>query len=441
MQSFTPRRLAAVAAGLALAGVLATSAWAAANSGQLDTSFNGTGYTTTPIGAFSFGFGVTTQGDKTIAGGGAFNATEDFAVARYNKNGSLDTSFGTGGTVTTDFNGGDDSADAVAMQGDKIVVAGFTSSDGGVTDQVALARYNKDGSLDTSFGTGGEVVTDFGDHYDFADAVAVKGDSIVIAGETRAGSAGDDNFLVAQYKKNGQLDTSFGTGGFTATDFNGDFDSANGLAFQGDKIVLAGYVESVGATNGFDFGLARYTKTGQLDTSFGTGGKVETDFFGGDDLAHAVDVKGDSIVAIGDVQNVVQIVGPSTNYLHDFGAAMYDKNGKLDPKFGNGGKAVLSAGDVDQGYAGGFGPGDSVWVGGSTSDYADLNTGYFAVGRWTKSGQPDPKFGTNGTARNTVGGDSSSAFAGTAGPGDTITLAGIDIDQGTLAVARYTNKG
>ncbi len=439
MQSFRPRRFAAVAAGLALAGALATSAWAAANSGQLDTSFNGTGYTTTPIGAFSFAFGVTTQGDKTIAVGGTFSATGDFAVARYNKNGSLDTSFGTGGVTTTDFSGGDDSADAVAMQGDKIVVAGFTSSDGDLTDQVALARYNKDGSLDTSFGNGGEVVTDFGDHYDFADAVAIHGDSIDIAGETRAGGPGDDNFLVAQYKKNGQLDTSFGTGGFTATDFNGDFDAANGLAFQGDKIVLGGYVSS--PSNGFDFGLARYTKNGQLDTSFGAGGKVETDFFGGNDAAHAVDVKGDSIVAVGDAVNGTQTVGNSTNTLFDFAAAMYDKNGKLDPKFGSGGKAVLSAGDIDQGYSGGFGPGDSVWVGGSTEDYADANTAYFAVGRWTKNGQPDPKVGTNGTTRNTLGGDSAAAFAGASGPGDTITLAGGDITQGTFAVARYTNKG
>ena len=214
--------------------------------------------------------------------------------------------------------------------------------------------------------------------------------------------------------------------------------AANGLAFQGDKIVLSGYVSS--PANGFDFGLARYTKNGQLDTSFGTGGKVETDFFGGDDAAHAVDVKGDSIVAIGDVQNGTQVVGPSTNTLYDFAAAMYDKNGKLDPKFGTGGKAVLSAGDIDSGYAGGFGPGDSVWVAGSTEDYADANTGYFAVGRWTKNGQPDPKFGTNGTTRTVIG-DSSGAFGGTLGPGDTITAVGFSFPADSFTVARYTNKG
>jgi uncharacterized delta-60 repeat protein len=441
MKRFQPRRFAAVVAGLALAGTLAATAWGAPpQSGSLDTSFAGTGTTTTSFGAgtFSVAQGTTVQGDKTIVVGLASGATDNFGVARYNKDGSLDQSFGSGGLVTTDFSAGDDQATSVAMQGDKIVVAGFTSPDGGATWEVALARYNKNGSLDTSFGNGGKVVTDFGDHYDFADAVAVKGDSIVIAGESRAGGPGNDNFLVAQYKKNGSLDTSFGTGGFTTTDFNGAFDSANGLAFQGDKIVAAGYVQS--PSGGFDFGLARYSKNGTLDTSFGTGGKVETDFFGGNDLGHAVDVKGDSIVVIGEVVNGTQVVGSSTNTLYDFGAAMYDKNGKLDPHFGTGGKAVLSAGDVDQGYSGGFGPGDSVVVIGTTEDYSDLNTAYFAVGRWTKNGTPDPKFGTNGVTRNLIGGDSAAAIAGTLGPDGTITAVGIDIPNGNFAVARYIDK-
>ena len=76
----------------------------------------------------------------------------------------------------------------------------------------------------------------------------------------------------------------------------------------------------------------------------------------------------------------------------------------------------------------------------SGPDGYECGTAYFAAGRWTKNGQPDPKFGTNGSTHNTIGGDSAAAFAGTAS-GDTITLAGIDIAQGDFAVARYTNKG
>src|SRR5579859_7242895 len=179
-----PRRFAAVAFGLALAGTLAASAWAAGQAGQLDPSFGGTGYVTTPIGDFAAAQGVTNyDGGKTIAVGLANNGTnDDFALVRYNKDGSLDTSFGTGGTVTTNF-GGDDQAVAVALMGDKIVVVGFTTMDGGLTYEWALARYNKNGLLDQSFGTGGKVLTDFGDHQDFTDAVAVKGDKIVVVGQ------------------------------------------------------------------------------------------------------------------------------------------------------------------------------------------------------------------------------------------------------------------
>jgi uncharacterized delta-60 repeat protein len=141
MRKFLPRRFAAVAVGLALAGTLAASAWAANNAGQLDTSF------------------------------------------------------GNGGLVTTGFTpGSDDLADAVTTMGDRILVAGYTSPDL-VNFEFALARYNKDGSLDTSFGNGGKVVTSFGDGYDFADAVAVKGDKIVVAGE--AGPQGSEDFALA----------------------------------------------------------------------------------------------------------------------------------------------------------------------------------------------------------------------------------------------------
>src|SRR5579859_419709 len=273
---FKPRRFAAVAFGLALAGTLAASAWAANNAGQLDPSFGGSGYVTTPIGDFAAAQGVTNyDGGRTVAVGLADNGTnQDFSLARYNKDGSLDTSFGTGGIVTTDF-GGDEQATSVAVQGDKVVVAGFTSSDGYVTAQFALARYNKNGSLDTSFGSGGKVVTDFGDHQDFADAVAVKGDKIVAAGFANG------DFGLAQYTKSGTLDGSFGSGGLVKTDFDGGFDSANGVAFRGDTIVAAGYANyHSGNTN---FALAAYDKRGMLDTSFGNGGKVETDFANGDD--------------------------------------------------------------------------------------------------------------------------------------------------------------
>jgi uncharacterized delta-60 repeat protein len=122
----------------------------------------------------------------TASGTGSFDS--DFALARYNIDGSLDSSFGDDGRVTTDFAGRVDRAFAVAVQADgKIVVAGY-SYDSGIFDSsdFALVRYNTDGSLDTSFGGDGRVTSDFAGSADIANAVAVQADGkIVVAGSSR----------------------------------------------------------------------------------------------------------------------------------------------------------------------------------------------------------------------------------------------------------------
>src|SRR5205823_5199649 len=140
----------------------------------------------------------------------------DFAVARYNADGSLDTTFGSGGTVTTNFGPGAtyDDADGVAIQSDgKIVVAG-TCNRGGSDNVFAVARYNADGSLDSTFGSGGTVTTDFGlgGSDDSAYAVALQPDGkIVAAGATYLGGVPGD-FALARYNPDGTLDSTFGGG-------------------------------------------------------------------------------------------------------------------------------------------------------------------------------------------------------------------------------------
>src|SRR5206468_80556 len=116
---------------------------------------------------------------------------EDFALARYNANGSLDTTFGTGGKVTTDFAGDDDQAFAVVLQTDgKIVAAGVAKTYRG--GDFALARYNANGSLDATFGTGGKVTTDFAGNDDAAHGVVVQADGrIVAAGVAKTYRGGD----------------------------------------------------------------------------------------------------------------------------------------------------------------------------------------------------------------------------------------------------------
>src|SRR5438128_1850053 len=126
--------------------------------------------------------GVVAQSDgKLVAAGVAKTSrSQDFALARYNPNGSLDATFGTGGKVTTDFAGNDDPAFAVVLQSDgKIVVAGGAKTSR--SQDFALARYNANGSLDATFGTGGKVTTDFAGNDDEAHALVFQPDGKLVA--------------------------------------------------------------------------------------------------------------------------------------------------------------------------------------------------------------------------------------------------------------------
>ena len=120
---------------------------------------------------------------------------------RYNTDGSLDTSFGTGGKVTTEVGGSDDEARSVAIQSDgKIVAAGFSNN--GSNDDFALVRYNTDSSLDTSFDSDGKVTTEVGSGNDYSRSVAIQTDGkIVLAGESNNGSNKD--FALVRYNTDG----------------------------------------------------------------------------------------------------------------------------------------------------------------------------------------------------------------------------------------------
>ena len=188
--------------------------------------------------------------------------------------GALDSTFGSGGTVTTFFGGdglnGDEAHSVVVQTNGKLVVAGYTTNLDDTTD-FALARYNSNGPLDSTFGTGGKVKTNFGD-FDYVGAMALQSDGkIVAAGMTRVNFSPD--FAVARYNSNGTLDTSFGIGGKVITDFGGP-SQAFGVGVQADgKVVVAGYAH---LAEGWDVALTRYNANGTLDTTFGTGGKKMT---------------------------------------------------------------------------------------------------------------------------------------------------------------------
>ena len=219
-------------------------------------------------------------------------------LGRGRRPGDLDPTFGSGGKVTTDFGGGSDVAIGVALQPDgKIVAAGTTSTPGvGGFSDFALARYNSDGSLDATFGSGGKVTTDFGGG---AEAVALQPDGkIVAAGSASPGATIFSDFALARYNPDGSLDATFGSGGKVTTEFTGNFDQANAVALQPNGKIVAAGTANTGTT--LEFALVRYKKHGGLDPSFGSGGKVTTDFTGSNDVACGVALQPDrKIVAVG----------------------------------------------------------------------------------------------------------------------------------------------
>ena len=224
--------------------------------------------------------GLPLDGDDNFSAGGDY--TGDFVVNTGSMEGILDASFGDGGTVATDF--GHDMRDIaydVAIQPDgKIVAVGYAQNEDYGYD-FALARYLPDGSLDGSFGTSGTVTTDFGyDDSDEASAVVILPDGkIVVAGYTRK-AYGDDDFALARYLPDGSLDVSFGTSGMVTTDFGFErSDEVSAVVIQPDgKIVAVGYAQNESYDD--DFALARYLPDGTLDASFGESGIVLTDFGG-----------------------------------------------------------------------------------------------------------------------------------------------------------------
>jgi uncharacterized delta-60 repeat protein len=279
-------------------------------NGRLDTTFSGDGKKVIDFTrGLDTAYGVVLQSDgKIVAVGGAgvFTDSGRFALARFNRHGRLDETFGGDGMVTTNFTTRADSAYDVAIQADgKIVAAGgaatFTSTE---QSSFALARYNADGTLDAAFDTDGKVTSDFGSIEERATGIAIQPDGKIVAagmsGQTGAPHfSTDSKFTLVRYNTDGTLDASFDEDGLVTTNFTDHSDGAvGGLAIQADgKIVAAGRAGDL------RFALARYQPDGALDPAFGGDGKVTTQFgSSGRQSARGVAIQADGkIVATGEV--------------------------------------------------------------------------------------------------------------------------------------------
>jgi uncharacterized delta-60 repeat protein len=269
--------------------------------GTLDTSFGGDGKVRTNFTASAdFAFGVAIQTDeKIVVTGRAGGSGGRVVVARYNTNGTLDTSFSGDGKATTDFTAGDDLADNVAIQGDGGIVVAGTAGYFGNNARVALVRYTTTGTPDTTFGGDGKVTTNMTAGFDGAFALAVQpGDQKIVV----AGQAGR-NVAVLRCNVDGTLDSTFSGDGKATTSFTTGLDYADDVALEaGGKIVVAGSADYFRASR---FALARYDVDGTLDTTFGGDGKVTTNFTAGWDGAFDVEIQAadGNIVAAGGAGN------------------------------------------------------------------------------------------------------------------------------------------
>jgi uncharacterized delta-60 repeat protein len=299
--------------------------------GSPDTAFGAGGLAVTDFPSHSPASAVVIQpdGKLVVAGWRHFDdaRSNDFAVARYLPNGSPDTAFGSGGSVTMDFGGQSDSAQDVLLQPDgKIVLAGGSSKvvegEGFVlSSDFALARFNPDGSHDSTFDADGRVTTSFFT-YDFLGGVALAPDGkLLAAGSTTGSIRTQPDFATARYLPDGSLDASFGGGGKVLTDFDGGVDEAMAVAVRPDgRVVVAGYAYGPGSDTPASFALAFYNPDGTHDNTSGTGGRVMTRFR--DNVSNLL--QGMTLQPDGKVVAVGGVAGNHFGQGTDIGVARYE---------------------------------------------------------------------------------------------------------------------
>lgn len=365
-------------------------------NGTLDTTFNSSGTTPgTSTAVFGTdnarGYSIALQLDnKAVVVGRVYyeDTTYRFAVARFSTDGTLDTTFNLTGMVTTAV-GTNDEAGAVAISGDKIVVAGTATVDGKMC--IAVAQYTSAGTLDTeNFGGGnGYVTTAIGTAHAGSQGLVIQSDGkIVVAGQGYF-TGSTDNFIVARYTSAGVLDTTFNTSGtlpgVVETNITGIANNnyANDVKLQSDGKIIASGVAIMTAEDHYKMAVARYTTAGVLDTTFNASGDIpgtNVTFAG---VAGAA--RGYGLAIQPDDKILVSGWGGAGLYCAH-GIARFKANGVIDTTFNTSGDtpgsnavSILSV-NQEYGYGLALTPDNRVVVVGSSSTVADQF--YFGVIRF-----------------------------------------------------------
>jgi uncharacterized delta-60 repeat protein len=427
------------------------------SAGALDPTFGTGGLisgTNVPGATQAYANAVVVQADGKIVSGGLItvnglysvtSTTTRFALERYNPDGTPDAGFGTNGVVQTVVGVGQSFITGLALQSDgKIVAVGYVqcSLQPVVDTAFAVTRYNANGSLDTTFGNHGIVLTNVVPvtrnstsgfpGVERATTVAIQGDGkIDVGGFSCPGDPTDSSeFTLLRYNANGTLDKTFGSGktaGIVVTPVFGiSGDTATALAIQPDgQILLAGYV---GVSVGSSMAVARYTSVGKLDSTFGNNGIVSG-------LAPTGSTAGAAGIIIQNGDPV--LVGTSrTGSTYNLVLARLTSTGRLDTTFGG-----SNTGFATDNMAGGSGIVQSSNGDLLVSSAYRATTYDLGVAAFLPNGAPDLSFGTNGVATADFAGGAAANSLAVQGDGK-IVAAGSTLPVGgdgydDLALARF----
>ncbi len=392
------------------------------NDGSLDTSFGTQG--TVIIGGQDSSDSpccvALTATQRAVVAFRTFKSSSgtntDFGMTRLLTDGSVDTTFGDQGLAIDDFVLQQQlfSTDLLEAADGKIYQIGYAS-------RFAVARYNADGTIDETFGDSGIVATDFGVGSEFARGAVVQSDGKLVA-------AGDNNgnFLLARYLANGDLDPAFGVGGMVAIDVGFPV-RAGDVGIQSDgKFVVVGFNTS----GNFDFVLARYDTQGALDATFGTAGITRADRNGDADVANALTILSDDRVVV---------AGSSAGTGSDFALARFTANGALDTSFGVAGWTVTDFSGFNDGASSVAELSDGSLVAvGETRTGSSLATADFGIAHYSADGGINTVFGTDGKASLDLGLIEAASAVAQASDG-TIYVVGTG-SPGSI-VARFTSDG
>lgn len=368
---------------------------AMSQDGTLDETFGTGGVVLTDIGLVDGARASVVQSDgKIIVAGltGDIGAYSHLLI-RYNPDGSLDESFGESGITTTSLGVGEASCEAVQLQEDgKIIVVGtYLLAEGGPAD-IALARYNTDGSLDLSYGDDGIVLTNSEETEVFEGGIRAKiqsDDKVVVLGFRNDDTFG---FLLLRYNTDGSLDNTFGDEGIVSPvlgDFAGESEELNIVIDDEGNIFLASAVYGEGESHS-DFSIVKYDSAGELDLTFGTDGQVLANISVTDGVSS--NDNGSDIAFQSDGKIIV--AGMIYDESGAFAVARFTASGVLDMSFGTDGVVYTETAAWSECTALAIQSNDKIIITGYAS-YEEFND-EFVVMRYTADGELDETFGTDG---------------------------------------------